>query len=335
MNSTELHLEPELLTRIAELLDNLKPFPANRREDKWRTTEQIARELGLFAPTEIDDLDKVLQAYEARCRERLENGLPPEALIRRAKYPDRTTALPLWGSVKRYGPPWLGLRPDRSDPPDDIPSTLHVPEAAPHVFLSHTHQDRDKALHLAEALAAMEIGAWRFETHIDQRGHIADCVRKAIAEAACSVALVTRYSIASLWVLTELETSLQTEVPIVLVVDAEDRLLLRLLQSVKFPHPDLNLDETVECDPRALILLEQEYPRGETESRRARYALQVCDFLATLPSYLGSVPPGSKKRVWQAALAFPHLPTGWSGTVKLNNLQELRGRLKKHKSDAC
>jgi hypothetical protein len=51
------------------------------------------------------------------------------------------------------------------------------------VFLSHTHQDVNLALLLAETLAEMGIGSWRFETHIDQREDIADCVREAITEA--------------------------------------------------------------------------------------------------------------------------------------------------------
>jgi len=81
----------------------------------------------------------------------------------------------------------------------------------------------------------MGIGSWRFETHIDQRGDIATCVREAITEAAGVVALVTRYSIASLWVLTELHTCLKAGGTIVLVVDADDALLIELLQSVLPP----------------------------------------------------------------------------------------------------
>ena len=93
------------------------------------------------------------------------------------------------------------------DPAEDLPSTLAVPEGAPHVFLSHASDDRSTAHRLAEALAAMQVGSWRFESHIDQRGYIADCVRKAIPEADALVALVTRNSVASLWVLTELHTA--------------------------------------------------------------------------------------------------------------------------------
>jgi hypothetical protein len=317
----------ELLMLVARLLDSLGPFsPGMRREDKWLTTEQIA--IQLERPTEIDSLDGILREHEARCLQRLEKGLPSEALLRRAKYPDRTTALPLWGSVKHHKEPWIGYRPDRSDPPDDIPSFLRVPHASPHVFLSHTHHDAGLALRLAEVLAAMQIGAWRFETHIDQRGDIADCVRKAIAETACLVALVTRHSIASLWILTELHTALKSGVPVVLVVDSDDALLLELLESLQFPNPNAMFDQSVEYDRNVIRLLNSNYALRETEARAARYGGQVHDFLATLPSYLSSLPPDSAERTWQSALAFPQLPASWSGIVQLGDLQELRNRVR-------
>jgi len=66
------------------------------------------------------------------------------------------------------------------------------------------------------ALSAMRVGSWRFETHIDQRGDIAECVRSALA---------------SLWVTSELHTSLAEQKAVALVVDATDPLLLRLLES--------------------------------------------------------------------------------------------------------
>ena len=328
MNSNELVPEAELLGRVVALLEDLGPFSANaRREDKWRTTEQIANELDLFGAAAVDHLDRVLREHEAYCLVLLEEGLPSRSVIRRAKYPDRTTALPLWGSVKHHGPPWRGHRPDRYDPPEDIPSFLAVPESAPHVFLSHTHQDSELALRLAKALASMEIGAWRFETHIEQQEDIADCVRDAILEAAALVALVTRHSIASLWVLTELHTSLETGQAVILVIDADDPLLLRLFQSVRFPNPDEDFDLSVEYDREVLRNLKVEYSVGQTESRVERYEKQAGEFLATLPRYLGNVPPKCTKRVWRAAIAFPHVPSRWSAFIKLASLPELPKRL--------
>lgn len=339
MNSEELDSRAKLLARVSELLDDLGPFTsATPREDKWRTTEQLAHELELFGSDETDRIDQVLRGHEAECLERLERGLPAEeAVIRRAKYPDRTTALPLWGSVKHLGPPWVGHRPDRTDPPDDVPASLRVRNSAPQVFLSHTHQDVSLALRLAEALAAMEIGSWRFETHIDQRGVIADCVKHAIDETACLVALVTRHSIASLWVLTELQTSLRAGVPVALVVNTDDALLLQLLQTVRFPDIEWRNDFylPVKYDQEIAALLEQDYAARETESRAKRYRNQMHDFLATLPLYLGSIPPGKEERVWRAALSFPRLPAEWSGVVKLGELAELRSRIDEHASGSC
>ena len=195
------------------------------------------------------------------------------------------------------------------------------------MFLSHTHRDAGLSLRLAEALANMGIGSWRFETHIDQQGDIGTCVREAVTEAAGAVALVTRHSIASLWVLTELHTCLKAGGGIVLVIDADDALLVELLQSVQFQNPDEDFDHSVQCKPGVVDRLKSDYGLREPASRTERYGSQVHDFLATLPSYLGSVPPGATKRVWRPALAFPHPPSGWIGTIKLGQLEELPGRL--------
>jgi hypothetical protein len=332
MDSDEQDLKPTLLTRVAGLLDQLVFTPEARREEKWRTTEQIANELGLFHADEIDSLDQILRQEEDRCLDRLANNLCSEAVIRRAKYPDRTTALPLWGSVKHHGRPWPGHRPDRSDPPDDIPPSLRVPDTSPHVFLSHTRQDMLLALRLAEAFAAMQIGTWRFETHIEQRIDIANCVRKAIAEAACLVAFVTRRSIASLWVLTELHTALKAGVPVVLVIDTDDPLLLKLFESVRFLHPNGMFDQSVEYDQAVICPLTWDYARHESKARAARYPSQVRDFLATLPSYLGISLLGTTQRIWQPALAFPKPPAAWSGIIKFVELEELSTRIEARKA---
>ena len=336
MKSEELTPNLEFLTRISTLLDDLGPFTPNTpREKKWRTTEQLANELEIFGKDAFDHLNLVLCEHEAHCFECLKKKLPHQALIRRAKYPARTTALPLWGSVKHHGPPWIEQHPSRTDPPEDIPSTLFVPNTAPQVFLSHTHQDAGLSLRLAEELAVMEIGSWRFETHIDQRGNIAECVREAMAEAACLVGLVTRQSIASLWMLTELHTSLEAGKTVVLVVDSNDALLLQLLQSVQFPHPEEDYDLSVDYDENIVCLLKQDYGLQQSESRTERYKEQVRDFLATLPKYLGHIPPESTERVWKTALAFPLPPAEWSGFIKLSILRELPTRLEPNQNDPC
>jgi hypothetical protein len=324
--------DEEVLGSVADLLHKLPLGRELPREAKWRTTEQIANELGQFDQGSIDRIDRILLQHEARCLGRLEQNLPAEAVTRRAKYPDRTTALPLWGCActEHRGQPWIGNRPDRTDPPDDIPRSLLLPDGAPRVFLSHTQWDTGLSLRVAEALARMGIGCWRFETHIEQRGDIAKCVKQALAEAAGVVALVTRYSIASLWVLTELHTCLQAGHTVVLIVDSEDALLMQLLQTVRFHDPDGVFDFSVEYDRTIVAKLKADYARQETNSRAERYASQVHDFLATLPSYLGSVPPGTTKRSWRPALAFPHPPPVWSHMIEpLHSLEELPSRLEK------
>jgi hypothetical protein len=140
MNSEELGSEPELLAAIATLLNKLRFTRDMPREAKWGTTEQLTNEMELLGPDAVAHLDRVLREDEAQCLDRLAKGLSPRALIRRAKYPDRTTALPLWGSVKHHGPPWVGYRPDQSDPLHDVPSTLFVPDSAPHALFLVVHR---------------------------------------------------------------------------------------------------------------------------------------------------------------------------------------------------
>jgi hypothetical protein len=115
----------DLLSRVATLLDALGPFPPGaKRDEKRRTTDQLANALGLFGHDAVARLDQVLRDHEAGGLERLKIGQRPERVIRRAKYPDRATALPLWGSTKHHGQPWSANRPDRSDPAEDFPSSL-------------------------------------------------------------------------------------------------------------------------------------------------------------------------------------------------------------------
>lgn len=105
MDLDEPGSEHELLVAAANLLDKLRFTPDMPRESKWRTTEQLAQEMELSAQ-DATRLDQILRDHEARSLDNLANGLAPDALIRRAKYPDRTTTLPVSGSVKHHGPPW-------------------------------------------------------------------------------------------------------------------------------------------------------------------------------------------------------------------------------------
>ena len=279
-----------IIDQVAVILRAIGPFSKDTlRKDKWRTTEQLAYLLlTCFAnDVEVDDLDRLLCDYEAMYRERMKSGLPPAAKIRRAVYPDRTTALPLWGSTEYHGQPWPKQpEAERTDPPDDLPSGLHVPEDSPRVFLSHAHRDVELATHLAKALAARGIGAWMYETDVEARGNIAECVRSAIEFTACCVALATRESVASLWVLTELHTALQSGRRVALVIESTDDLFLDLLRSVRFNHPEAPFDTSVEFCSDILGRLHADYSPRENATRAARYQSQVRDFLATLPTYL-------------------------------------------------
>jgi hypothetical protein len=312
--------DDEIILRVATILGSLGPFATGTpRESKWRTTEQLANALWQsHAHVHITHLDELLTRYEAEYRNRLENGIQPDALIRRAVYPDRTAALPLWGATIHHGQPWLNQPAvHRTDPPDDIPDSRRVPESAPSVFLSHASLDEKLAAIVAEALAAMQIGAWMFETNVGYGQNIASCVRDAMKECSCCIALVTRESIASLWVLTELHNALNVGRPCFLILDAADSLLVCLLSSLAFHYPCGMFDTSVDYDKTAISELEIAYAKRQgSESRVQRYGLQVHDFLATLPLYLD--------HLQQPAFAFPHVPQGWSGPLVLNDFGSLR-----------
>lgn len=311
----------DLILQASTVLDELGPFPANApREQKWRTTEQLAYILReRFDPkVTLDALQDALALHESTAIDRLRAGRSPEALIRRATYPDRTTALPLWGSTKHHGQARIDQPGQlRADIPEELPAELRLDDLMPAAFLSHAHHDSALAYRVAQKLASMGTRPWMFETDIEYRGPIAACVRNAIDSAACCLALVTRDSIASLWVLTELHTALAAGKPITLIINVEDALLLTLLQSVEFHHPGEKFDLSVTYDGEPVEVMAEEFGARQGSSRAARYRPQVHDFLASLPAYLAGQP----------ALAFPAVPPQWKGPIPLAPFDALRPAL--------
>ena len=313
MTPQETQQDRELIDHVAAILDDLGPFAPNaRRSTKWRTTEQLANDLADRLPgVALEQLDDALTRYEHAVRDRLSRGEPPNARIRRATYPDRTTALPLWGSTREHGQPWPSQAPaTRIDAPTDLPPDLRLPESAPCVFLSHTRHDSELTLRIAAELARSGFRSWLFEAHIAQRGPIAACVREAIASVRHCLAIVTRDSIASLWVLTELHTAIKAGRTVRLVVDTSDATLMELLASVRFrrdsqSYPVLLYDETV------VERLREDYEQRHSHSRVGRYANQVRDFLATIPDYLAG----------RSAFAYPEVPAKWNGAVGLTKFR--------------
>jgi hypothetical protein len=312
----------KLISEIADLLDALGPIPDGApREQKWRTTDQIANALaGRHGQlVSLERVDHLLRGYEDEYRERMKAGLPPRARFRRASYPDRTTVLPLWGSTVYHGPPWLEQsEPERIDPADDVPPALRVSDDAPRMFLSHTGRDSALAARLAVSLAELDIGIWMFETQIEQGEVIAACVRAGLDACKGCIALVTRDSMASLWVLTELDTALCRLGRIVPIVDSTDADLLQLLQSLRFTSPTAGYPVGPnEYDPTALERLRASYSEHASPSRAARYTQQVLSFLGAFPRYLGGEP----------ALALPTMPHSWVGTFQLAPISDLCRRL--------
>jgi hypothetical protein len=193
--------------------------------------------------------------------------------------------------------------------------TLHVSEDAPSAFLSHTHHDQQLAQSLATALAAERIRTWRFETDVEQGDNIVRCVRKALETSDCLAVLVTESSIASLWVLTELEGSVGLETPIAMVLDTTNPLLVELFEAVRFPSLEPKSDTRIHPSNTTLEGLQCRYESYETESRSGRYVGQATDFMATLPEYLRPWP----RREWtrMPMVAFPSTPRVWDGEIEL------------------
>ena len=156
-----------------------------------------------------------------------------------------------------------------------------------------------------------------FESNVGYGQNIAMCVRNAIKDCTCCIAVITRESIASLWVLTELHNALSIGRPCVLVLDASDDLLLNLLRSLSFHHPEGMFDTSVEYDEKVLLELEMTYAKGHNRpSRLERYASQTRDFLATLPLYLD--------HLTTPAFAYPSVSQPWSGPLLQRDFAEIR-----------
>jgi hypothetical protein len=312
MEPGQLGEHETLIAALAELLDRLGPFHTGTpRSERWRTTEQLANELqtqvGSDTPLDVR-VETALNRHEAEAFARLGAGHPAAARIRRAKYPDRTTVLPLWGSTKYHGQPWTDFpSAERTDKPDDLPQHLRLPPGSPAWFLSHTREDGRLARRVTEALAHVGVAGWMYESQIHERGNIARSVCEALKSSVGCLALTTRSSMASLWVLSELHTAKQQARPVRLLVDGEDRKLLALLASVRFPADCKPMDDRVGYDKDIVSEFRADYAARSTPSRAARYNEQVHDFLATLPLYLESGP----------VIVFPAVPSAPAGSVRM------------------
>jgi hypothetical protein len=329
MKATETPRNAELMASIVAILGSLGPFdPEGPREAKWRTTEQLANAVSeqLEHAVTVDMVDALLTAHEAEGMLRLNAGLPADRDVRRATYPDRTTVLPLWGSTVHHGQPWLGqpsaILADRSDAEGSAAS----PNCdAPVAFLSYSSRDARLAANVAERLTLAGLRTWRYEASILPGENIARAVREALVGARWFFALLTRTSIASLWVLSELHTALMAAKAIRLIVDAEDATLTRLLQSGAFPHvPALPLtpvtatafplDMSVEYDLACVDEMYASYAELESATRTARYRVRVHEFLATLPAYVSGQP----------LIMYPAPPQMWRGPLPTLSIQDIR-----------
>src|SRR5689334_18578722 len=97
-----------------------------------------------------------------------------------------------------------------------------------------------------------------------------------------------------------------------LVVDADDPLLLQLLESERFSNPDQDFDFSAEYDRDIVRQLSDDYRRRHSQSRSDRYEEQLGNFMATLPLYLGSVVVRRAPHL-AACSWLPKPPERWSG----------------------
>lgn len=280
-------LDPDtLMVVIAEYLESLGPFPEGAiRADKWRTTEQLLHELNPKGWSLIE-LDEELLRREMAWEERLAQGLQPNTRIRRAYYPDRTTVLPLWGATKWLKPPTPGMSRRRVDQPQDLPEDLQTAEGSPTVFLSYSSTDRDLSMQIARETARLGLTPWMFETHIDHYGDIPKSVQAAIRKAECLISVVTRRSLASLWMLTELHSAYEMGKSLVMIIDANDDDLVHLFRSIKQQkEPDEVFDHGVQYCEAVVTDMAEDYGFVRDLDKATTYRQRVHDFLASIPMY--------------------------------------------------
>lgn len=273
------HILPELESRPSESESKL-------REDSWMTTEEIRHILQFKYSLSVSS-----EELEA-CLITQENKTP--RLIRSAKYPHTTMLVRLWVHVAKVGAGSPDLTAmTRTDKPLRIDG-IDLFVGAPQVFISYASQDAERAVELGRGLSAQRITAWLYELAIEKDDLIFEGVRAALRRSNVLLALITPFSIASLWVRTEASSATIFGVPVRLAVPTDCVDLVTLLAQ---GDPVTHWEET-----RDLIRpLEAIYVQHSTRTRIEKYSERVNGFLPNLLRYAHERPIviiGAPPRDW-------------------------------------
>ena len=169
------------------------------RHDSWMTAEQIRKFLKLEITAEQVD-ERLLVWWEKHRR---------DSKIRPAKYPSLTTALRLWGHVKRVGKAPKDLEPRNLGSPVTLEPLESLPIWAPQAFVSYAFRDLHLAARLRLHLAYQHgIRCWLASEMLERDDLIFEGVRAALTSSQLVIVLITAQSLGSAWMSTELETAL-------------------------------------------------------------------------------------------------------------------------------
>lgn len=238
------------------------------REDSWMTVDEIRQSLqeshALDVPAE--EIEDCLFAHEKSALR----------LIRSAKYPHTARLVRLWGHVSKVGQgPAVLPAPSRTDLPSHIDGIDDF-VGAPKVFISYANQDREPAIEIARRLSVRRITAWLYELAIDQDDFIFESVREALRRSDALLALITPFSLASLWVRTETTAATVYGAPVHLAIPTDS------IDLVSF----LACGDDWEKAEEPVRRLESTYRSLSTPTRIEKYGARVRGFQSHLVQYV-------------------------------------------------
>jgi TIR domain len=288
ISSIRMGLDTAFLMKLEDHLSTLPPpKPDQPRLASWMTAEEIAQ-WGKLAekPPEIDEaLLKWWCTKTPRC-------------IRFAKYPHETKLCRLWGHVSVV-PEHEGteLRPWNAEAPIQL-DPIPLPPRTPEVFLSFSSLDFELAMKVRQSLADLRIRTLIYQAIIARDEPIIESVRNAMTNCQGVVVLLTRSSMASAWVQTEVKSALGFEKPAVALIDGTDSVLVDFLKNW-----DKQKSWEVRLDLFGLLLQRYaEHVEKCAVHRVGTYGRSVSDQLVTLASgsfYTGiAVYQGSGLQGW-------------------------------------
>ncbi len=287
----------EFFEKLASKLQSLPTAQeASKREESWMTAEEIQKWSGIpRSPAEIE------QALLHRWQ-RAQLGH-----IRPAKYPHQDNLSRLWGHIERVRPlDKVHLEPFRLDAPLEL-EPLELPPGAPQLFISFCSLDLELAIQVRQSLAEQGIYSWLYLDQIKTGDTIFEAVRAGMNTCFGLIGLLTRTSIGSAWVSSELQTGLEIGKSIFAVFDAGDEELMRLLE-------DWKPDQPIKRDNSLIDPLEESYSQKAPQRHAGGYRDGVWSLFTYLAKY--------SSRVF-----YPKRPTGWLGDKDFIDFQTMVDRI--------